>query len=105
MVLDFSAFLYEIFKALWLAAIFQAQACVISALKLPSSKKLSSIESWKWSSLTKTSTWLDTETLQGLKEQQVNHFFSQFFFSKKNVLLNSVHRPFSYVYTIRWFVK
>ena len=45
MVLDFSAFLYEIFKGLWLAAIFQAQVCVISALKLPSSKKLSSIES------------------------------------------------------------
>ena len=44
-VLDFPAFLYEIFKGLWLAAIFQAQVCVISALKLPSSKKLSSIES------------------------------------------------------------
>ena len=83
MVLDFSAFLYEIFKALWLAAIFQAQACVISALKLPSSKKLSSIESWKWSSLTKTSTWLDIETLQGLKEQQVNHFFFSIFFLKE----------------------
>ena len=70
----------------------QAQVSVISALKIPSSKKLSSIEWWKWSSLIKTSTWLDIETLQGLKEQQVNHFF---FFTilteRKYVLLNSVH--------------